>query len=71
MRAGFVTLFELVAFLAALLGGYIIFKAIFVVGSAPAVGAMAAMGIGIAAIPYFIAAMAHRAYMRSRDDERP
>lgn len=54
-------IWEIIAFLAALFGGWLILASIGPDYSAPQTAAQAAVGIGIAAIPYFIASMAQRA----------
>lgn len=63
--SGFVLfVLEAIALLGAIAGGYLLFLAI-IADSAPQQAAAAAVGIGIAAIPYMVAAMAHRQAMRS------
>jgi hypothetical protein len=57
---------EVVAFLAALVGGWMVLTSIGPDYSAPQTAAQAAVGIGIAAIPYFIASMAQRAELNRR-----
>lgn len=57
---------EIVAFLAALLGGFLILTSMGSDYSAPQTAAQAVVGIGIAAIPYFIASMAQRAEISRR-----
>lgn len=52
---------EVIAFIAALIGGALVLTSIGPSYSAPQTAAQAAVGIGIAAIPYFIASMAQRA----------
>ncbi|CAN5334869.1 hypothetical protein BH10PSE12_BH10PSE12_02670 [soil metagenome] len=49
-----------IAYVAALIGGAIVLSAFGLGQSAPQQGAAAAVGIGVAAIPYFIAAINHR-----------
>lgn len=58
------TFWDVIAYIAAGLGGLVVLLAAFGTGSAPQQGAMAAIGIGVAAVPYFIAATAHRAKIR-------
>lgn len=50
--------------LGAIIGGWLVFMSIFE-QSAAQTAAGAALGIGIAAIPYFISAMAHRQIVRA------
>ena len=50
--------------LGAIIGGWLVFMSIFEQSAAQA-AAGAAVGIGIAAIPYFISAMAHRQIVRA------
>ena len=50
--------------LGAFFGGCLVFFSIFE-QSAAQTGAAAALGIGIAAIPYFVSAMAHRQIVRA------
>ena len=50
--------------LGAIIGGWLVFMSIFE-QSAPQTAAGAALGIGIAAIPYFVSAMAHRQIVRA------
>ena len=50
--------------LGAIIGGWLVFMSIFE-QSAAQTAAGAAVGIGIAAIPYFISAMAHRQIVRA------
>lgn len=57
---------EVIAFLAALFGGWLILSSLAPEYSAPQTAAQAAVGIGIAAIPYFIASMAQRADIMKR-----
>lgn len=57
---------EVVAFLAALVGGWMVLTSIGPDYSAPQTAAQAAVGIGVAAIPYFIASMAQRAELNRR-----
>lgn len=57
---------EVIAFLAALIGGWLILTSLGPEYSAPQTAAQAAVGIGIAAIPYFIASMAQRAEIMRR-----
>lgn len=57
---------ELIAFLAALVGGYLVLTSLSADYSAPQTAAQAAVGIGIAAIPYFIASMAQRSVIIRR-----
>lgn len=52
---------DVIAFLAALLGGFLVLSSIGPEYSAPQTAAQAVVGIGIAAIPYFVSAMARRA----------
>ncbi|MFB0875455.1 MULTISPECIES: hypothetical protein [unclassified Sphingobium] len=54
-------IWEMVAFLCALVGGWLVLTSISPDLSAPQTAAQAAVGIGVAAIPYFIASMAQRA----------
>jgi hypothetical protein len=56
-------IWQVVAFLAALVGGFLVLGSLAPSYSAPQTAAQAAVGIGIAAIPYFIASMAQRAEM--------
>lgn len=57
---------EVIAFLAALFGGWLILSSLGPEYSAPQTAAQAAVGIGIAAIPYFIASMAQRSDIMKR-----
>lgn len=54
-------LLDVVAFIAAIIGGAIILFSALPNNSAPQAGALAAIGIGIAAVPYFIASITRRA----------
>lgn len=56
--------------LGAIIGGWLVFMSIFE-QSAPQTAAGAALGIGIAAIPYFVSAMAHRQIVRAWIDRHP
>ncbi len=56
-------IWQIIAFLAALVGGFLVLSSLAPSYSAPQTAAQAAVGIGIAAIPYFIASMAQRAEM--------
>lgn len=51
---------DVIAFLAALVGGALVLTSIGPGYNAPQTAAQAAVGIGIAAIPFFIASMAQR-----------
>jgi hypothetical protein len=58
------TFWDAIAYIAAVIGGLIVLLAAVSPASAPQQGALAAIGIGVAACPYFIAATAHRAKIR-------
>jgi hypothetical protein len=69
MRGGiqraFLNLLDALASLGAVLGGILIWSAFSSTSaSAPQQGALAAIGIGFGAIPYFLAGVAHRAFVR-------
>ena len=55
---------DVLVLLGAIIGGWLVFMSIFE-QSAAQTAAGAAVGIGIAAIPYFISAMAHRQIVRA------
>ncbi len=55
---------DVAVLLGAIIGGWLVFLSIFE-QSAAQTGAAAALGIGIAAIPYFVSAMAHRQIVRA------
>ena len=55
---------DVLVLLGAIIGGWLVFMSIFE-QSAAQTAAGAALGIGIAAIPYFISAMAHRQIVRA------
>ncbi|MEO7466920.1 MAG: hypothetical protein ABIV36_07905 [Sphingobium limneticum] len=57
---------EVIAFLGALVGGWLVLTSIGSDYSAPQTAAQAAVGIGIAAVPYFIASMAQRSEISRR-----
>lgn len=56
--------------LGAIIGGWLVFMSIFE-QSAAQTAAGAAVGIGIAAIPYFISTIAHRQIVRAWIDRHP
>ena len=56
--------------LGAIIGGWLVFMSIFE-QSAAQTAAGAAVGIGIAAIPYFVSSMAHRQIVRAWLDRNP
>lgn len=68
-------IWQVIAFLAALLGGFLVLTSLAPSYSAPQTAAQAAVGIGVAAIPYFIASMAQRAeisrHLKRRDQSAP
>lgn len=53
-------IWEMIAMVAALVGGLFVLLSFTADTSAPQAAALAAQGIGLAAIPYFIASMARR-----------
>ena len=57
---------DVFTYIGAIFGGLFILFALLGGLSAPQEGALAAIGIGIAAVPYFISATLHRAEMRRR-----
>lgn len=58
---------EIIAILGCGLGGFFVVMALLdTSASAPQQAAMAAVGLGLAAIPYMIAATLHRRHMRER-----
>ena len=59
-------IWEVIAFLGALVGGWLVLTSIGSDYSAPQTAAQAAVGIGIAAVPYFIASMAQRSEISRR-----
>ena len=61
---------DVLVLLGAIIGGWLVFMSIFE-QSAAQTAAGAAVGIGIAAIPYFISAMAHRQIVRAWLDRNP
>jgi hypothetical protein len=74
MREGLIQLVEAIAALGALAGGFFVFTAISGEASAPQQGALAAVGVGFAVVPYCIASIMHRGAIRSaakRDVSRP
>ncbi|MFS0737556.1 hypothetical protein ABC347_10945 [Sphingomonas sp. 1P06PA] len=64
MREGIQSLIEGVAVLGALIGAFFIYAALALSEAAPAQGALAAIGVGFAVIPYTVAAIGHRRIMR-------
>ncbi len=64
------TVLDVFVLLGAIIGGLLVFMSIFE-QSAAQTAAGAALGIGIAAIPYFISAMAHRQIVRAWLDRNP
>lgn len=68
------SLFDGAAYLGAVIGGYFVTLSINPSLTAPQAGAMAAVGIGFAAVPYCIASLCRKAYMcklLERLPERP
>lgn len=61
---------DVLVLLGAIIGGWLVFMSIFE-QSAAQTAAGAAVGIGIAAIPYFVSAMAHRQIVRAWLDRNP
>ena len=60
----FAGLFDVLTLLGCLFGGFLVFQAMLPGNSAPQQGALAAVGIGCAAIPYFLSGIVHRAIVR-------
>lgn len=60
----FVGLFEVLTLLGCLIGGALVILAIMPGASAPQAGAMAAIGVGFAVVPYCLAGMVHRSIIR-------
>lgn len=63
-------LLDVAVLLGAIIGGWLVFMSIFE-QTAAQTAAGAALGIGIASIPYFVSAMAHRQIVRVWLDRHP
>lgn len=61
---------DVAVLLGAIVGGWLVFMSIFE-QSAAQTAAGSAVGIGLAAIPYFVSSMAHRQIVRSWIDRHP
>lgn len=60
------TIWDVIAMIAAVVGGLIVLSGFSPSASAPQQAAAAALGIGVAAIPYFISSIARRGQISDR-----